>query len=342
MKKIFLIPAVLLIFNLIFAQEQSTNLVKWIDFKTAQKLDSLVHKPFLIDVYTDWCGWCNVMSKNTYSNKALADYINTNFYAVKLNSEKDDSIFFKGKLYVIKNRLNELAVLLLNGRMSYPTTVFIALNGQPFPIPGYLEVNELEPFLVYFAEDLNNYTGLNEFDIDYMFTYPQHYKASISKLADSLKPDTSGVAKWYTFKEAQGLAKQVKHKYIVFASIPWCNGCKVMKKITFSNSVVSKLVNDNFYLIDFDATTTDTIEVNGVKYKSLGTGQPNEFALQLFTNKYSFPSVFFFDEDFKLITQIPNYADSKFMEVVLNYVKSNSYKKIGFDDYLKTFKSSIK
>ena len=34
----------------------------------------------LVDVYTDWCGWCKVMDKNTFSEPNVAKILNENFY----------------------------------------------------------------------------------------------------------------------------------------------------------------------------------------------------------------------------------------------------------------------
>ena len=40
-----------------------------------------------MDIYTDWCGPCKLMDKNTFQNPDVAQYLNNNFYAVKFNAE---------------------------------------------------------------------------------------------------------------------------------------------------------------------------------------------------------------------------------------------------------------
>ena len=129
--------------------------VKWLTVTELQAAFSKRPKPILIDVYTDWCGWCKVMDRETYSNDKVAAYVNENYYAVKLNAERKDSVLWAGKKfgYNHDNRVNYLAVYLLGGQMSYPTTVFMpSLNDRPAPLAGYLKPKEIEAPLKYFGD----------------------------------------------------------------------------------------------------------------------------------------------------------------------------------------------
>lgn len=49
-------------------------------------------KHLLIDVYTDWCGWCKVLDKKVYQNAEAAEFINKSFVCLKSNAEKGDGI----------------------------------------------------------------------------------------------------------------------------------------------------------------------------------------------------------------------------------------------------------
>ena len=60
--------------------------VNWLTFEQASALAKTKPKKMLIDVYTDWCGWCKKMDATTFANPKIAAYVNQYFYAVKFNS----------------------------------------------------------------------------------------------------------------------------------------------------------------------------------------------------------------------------------------------------------------
>ncbi len=140
---------------LISFQPSKKEKIKWLTLAELQTAYAKNPKPIIIDVYTNWCGWCKVMDKNTYSNEKVAAYINEHFYAVKFNAESTDSAVLGTKKYGYNPAYNAngLAVYLLSGRMGYPTTVLLStLDAQPAPLSGYLKPSELEPPVKYFGD----------------------------------------------------------------------------------------------------------------------------------------------------------------------------------------------
>lgn len=112
-------------------------------------------KPALIDLYTNWCYWCKVMDKKTYTNSKVISYINDHFYPVKLDAETKNIIDWKDKSYSYNEnyKVNDFTMYVTSGQPGFPTTViFTDDHSEPISIQGFLEPKEMEPILKYFGE----------------------------------------------------------------------------------------------------------------------------------------------------------------------------------------------
>lgn len=161
MRKLTIITSISLVFILVlfqsFEQKSVPTTLKWISFEEAVALQSKEPRKILIDVYTDWCGWCKKMDKQTYTDESVIQHLNDKYYLVRLNAEQKEDIVYKDKVFKYKTeyKANELAVSLLNGQMSYPTTVFLDENMNMLTVvPGYLTPKDLNPILKYFGENI--------------------------------------------------------------------------------------------------------------------------------------------------------------------------------------------
>ena len=133
--------------------------VKWYSFEDAYNLNKKKPKKMFIDVFTEWCGWCKKMDAETFTNPVIAKYMNDNFYCVKFDAERKDTIVIDGQTFVNPNPDNKrsthkLAVELLRGKMSYPSYVFLNEKGQMLTVvAGYQQATEFEGVLSYFGTD---------------------------------------------------------------------------------------------------------------------------------------------------------------------------------------------
>ena len=135
--------------------------VNWLSWNEAAELAATEENPkkIFIDVYTDWCGWCKKMDKDTFQNPEVAEYMSQNYYMVKLDGEGKEPIEYKGKTYNFvpsgRKGYHEFAATLMQGRLSYPTTIFLDEEMNMLsPVPGY---QKPEPFLNiarYFGENI--------------------------------------------------------------------------------------------------------------------------------------------------------------------------------------------
>jgi len=158
MKKI--IPILIVFFisiSVSFGQESGKN-IKWYTFQEAVKLSKENPRKLFIDVYTDWCGWCKKMDKETFEHPEIAKILNKEYYPVKFDAESKEPIEFGGKTFINEGgrsrNPHQLAVALLQGQMSYPSVAYMSEDLQLLTaVPGYLTPEQIEPILLYFAND---------------------------------------------------------------------------------------------------------------------------------------------------------------------------------------------
>jgi len=123
------------ILGLVSLSAKAQDKIEWMKFEEAVKANDFSPKMLFVDVYTDWCGWCKKMDKDTFTDPKVINYINANFYAVKLNAEETKRTFnFMGKEY------NEAQMAAAMRVRSYPNFVIIDSTLQNITqMPGYRE-----------------------------------------------------------------------------------------------------------------------------------------------------------------------------------------------------------
>ncbi|MCX6285251.1 MAG: DUF255 domain-containing protein [Bacteroidetes bacterium] len=173
--------------GMIFAQAtaEKSGIIEWHSFAEAYKMNKKKPKKLFIDVYTDWCGWCKKMDRETFLDPETAKYMQKHFYCVKLNAETKDTIVIDDTVKFVnsnpkgKGGNNQLAVELLKGKMSYPSYVFLNEKNQYLiMIPGYYSAADFAPFIHYFGDNT------------YQNTKWEDYLAALKKNSDKKIPAT--------------------------------------------------------------------------------------------------------------------------------------------------------
>ena len=143
---------------------QSTEKVKWYSIDEALKLNAAAPRKILIDVYTDWCGYCKKMDAETFDHPVIARYINQNFYAVKFDAESSSPVKFGGHTYAnpgsggLRKTTHQFAMAL--GVRGYPTVAYFTGDWQLLgAVPNFFTADQIEPLLHFIVEE--KYTSIS-------------------------------------------------------------------------------------------------------------------------------------------------------------------------------------
>ena len=139
-----------LLTNIVFSQK-----IQWMSLNEARAAQKVKPKKIFMDVYTNWCGPCKLLEKNTFQNPDVSRYISENYYAVKFNAEGTDVIKFYNQTFSNPNydpnrkgRNTTHQITQYLGVKGYPTMVFFSEDGDPImPLVGYYKPKQIELYL---------------------------------------------------------------------------------------------------------------------------------------------------------------------------------------------------
>ena len=150
----------------------------WTDVITKAKKEN---KSIFVDAYTDWCGWCKVMDKETFPDKKLGGFFKEHFISYKMNMEVGEGIKMAMKYHV----------------RSYPTYLIFSPEGTLlYKVAGYQKPDDFLKTMTAALDKSNqmNYPATFEkMDLD----YPEFYKLLFDKDKKKRKnPSADEVAKY--------------------------------------------------------------------------------------------------------------------------------------------------
>ena len=145
--------------------------------------------------------------------------------------------------------------------------------------------------------------------------------ANLATFSQSVKSEL----RVFSFEEVEQLHQQ--KPIVVFTYTDWCKICFGMKKNTFQNDEIIKLLNDKFYFINLNGEEKKEITFLGKTfvYKPSGnkTGT-HELAIELaaIKGRISYPTTTILNSNFEIEAQIDGYLNSKkFYKFINNYIK---------------------
>jgi thioredoxin-related protein len=141
----FLFACILLSFSSLATLAQTdAGSPRWLGWEEGVREVQVSGKYMLVDVYTDWCGWCKKMDRAVYAHARVQELLAARFVTVKLNAESE-TVIANGA-----NRYTEQECAKLLNVHSYPTTLVFDPNFQlVVRLSGYRETDEFVRFLHY-------------------------------------------------------------------------------------------------------------------------------------------------------------------------------------------------
>ncbi|MEM7106704.1 MAG: thioredoxin fold domain-containing protein [Bacteroidota bacterium] len=121
---------------LLWCQKVKSQVRKEINWLSFEQLDDSLNvqpKKVFIDFYTSWCIYCRKMDQVVFTKPEVVDLLEKEYYAVRMDAETTDTVYFEGKPFVNlqaskkRNGLHQLAELLAqrNGQFAPPTLIIL-------------------------------------------------------------------------------------------------------------------------------------------------------------------------------------------------------------------------
>ena len=127
---------VLFVFGGIALVAASSENIRWYSYEEGLIRGEAEHKKILLSFYADWCAYCKKMEKETFNNPSIQAYLDENFIAVRINSDKETKL---AREFEIRG---------------LPTTWFVTANGEKIGSrPGFVDAREFLPILQYVSTD---------------------------------------------------------------------------------------------------------------------------------------------------------------------------------------------
>lgn len=156
---------------------------------------------------------------------------------------------------------------------------------------------------------------------------------------------------WYSFDEALAAQKKNPKKIFVDVYAPWCGPCKIMDNTTFKHPEIVKLLNENYYPVKFNGEGNEVVHYknqvfNNPNHRANVSGRNSVHDFTKYLSVSAYPSIVFLDENANLITNLMGAFSAKEIEPFLNFIYTDTYKKVTtkeqWDNFQKKFKSNIK
>ncbi len=132
------------------------------------------HKAIFLSIGYSTCHWCHVMKRESFENEAVAEVLNKNFVAIKVDREERPDI----------DRIYLLFVQSLTGSAGWPLNVFLTPDRKPFFGGTYFPPTSSRG-AIGFTDLLNRIAGMWKDDSDGMIANANNMSDSLLQFVES-------------------------------------------------------------------------------------------------------------------------------------------------------------
>lgn len=136
MKKYYIF-LILFLFPFLIVQSQEEETIQWKSWEQLEMALDKEPKPVFLFFHAEWCAYCKKIQRNALKDPAVIKKLNTEYYALQMDVETTDSIYFDQQWFKNKqaltqrNGVHELPLLLASREnQSFSLPVTIVLNSD--------------------------------------------------------------------------------------------------------------------------------------------------------------------------------------------------------------------
>ncbi len=317
---------------------QTTDLpksVEWKNFDEVSQLFAKDQRPVFIYLY-DTNPFCKMMTDSTLGNQEVVNYLNIAFYNIKFDvASKEEVKFFDGNTYYKDDykKYHDLINNIIGEEIELPALLIYSRDAQGQVFYNYRDRDHIFPILIYYNEEIYKSTTYEEFEKRYFEAYPIGMQQIITRLN----------LKWLPFNEMLELQKEKPKKVLIDIYYNYSIAATMMRTKTYNDPIISKYLNENYYLTTVDAKTTDEITIKGITYKNQNAAHGfHDFPIDILSGNIRFPAFVILDEEFNLLDRVQIYLTPEAIEPIFRYYGDDKYKTQKYDEYMKNFTSSFK
>ncbi|HEA30423.1 MAG TPA: thioredoxin family protein [Leeuwenhoekiella sp.] len=126
----------LFFFGMLSAQAQKKVGIAWKSWGQLEQALKEKPKPVFLFFEAGWCAYCKKIERDVFTKKQVIEKINAAYYALKMNAESKDTIYFEGMAFI-----NEQAQTKRNGVHELPL-LLASRKGKAFSLPATLFLDE--------------------------------------------------------------------------------------------------------------------------------------------------------------------------------------------------------